>query len=88
MLKVRFESRLVQALAGIAMIVLLLVYSVGQYKAMATVWTITTNTSFYGSLIATAFLVLIYLAVGGYTGTQWVSCFQGILLTVIGWTWA
>ena len=86
MLKVRFESRLVQALAGIAMIVLLLVYSVGQYKAMATVWTITTNTSFYGSLIATAFLVLIYLAVGGYTGTQWVSCFQGILLTVIGWT--
>jgi len=86
MLKVRFESRAVQALAGLAMIVLLIVYSVGQYKAMATVWTITTNTFFQWSLIATAFLVLVYIAVGGYTGTQWVSCFQGVLLTIIGWT--
>ena len=86
MLKVRFESRMVQALAGLAMIILLIVYSVGQYKAMATVWTITTNTSFFGSLLATAILVLVYLIVGGYTGTQWVSCFQGILLTIVGWT--
>lgn len=86
MLRVRFESRAVQALAGLAMIVLLIVYAVGQCKAMATVWTITTNTSFYGSLIATAILVLVYLAVSGYTGTQWASCFQGILLTIVGWT--
>lgn len=86
MLRVRFESGAVQALAGLVMIVLLIVYSVGQYKAMATVWTITTNTPFYWSLIATAILVLVYIAVGGYTGTQWVSCFQGILLTVVGWT--
>jgi len=86
MLRVRFESRTVQALAGLAMIVLLIVYSVGQYKAMATVWTITTNTPFYGSLLATAILVLVYLSVGGYTGTQWVSCFQGVLLTIVGWT--
>jgi sodium/proline symporter len=86
MLRVRFESRAVQALAGLVMIVLLIVYSVGQYKAMATVWTITTNTPFYWSLIATAILVLVYIAVGGYTGTQWVSCFQGILLTAVGWT--
>jgi len=85
MLRVRFESRIVQALAGLAMIVLLIVYSIGQYKAMATVWTLTTNTSFQWSLIATALLVLVYIAVGGYTGTQWVSCFQGILLTLIGW---
>ena len=46
MLRVRFESRTVQALAGLAMIILLIVYSVGQYKAMATVWTITTNIPF------------------------------------------
>ncbi|NWF86687.1 hypothetical protein HXY32_02595 [Candidatus Bathyarchaeota archaeon] len=52
---------------------------------MATVWTITTNTYFQWSLIATAILVLVYIAVGGYTDTQWVSCFQGILLTIIGW---
>jgi len=86
MLRVRFESGTVQALAGLAMIVLLVVYSVGQYKAMATVWTITTNAPFYGSLLVTAILVLVYLIVGGYTGTQWVSCFQGIMLTIIGWT--
>ena len=86
LLRVRFESRTVQALAGLAMIVLLMVYSVGQYKAMGTVWTIVTGTPFYGSLLATAILVLVYLSVGGYTGTQWVSCFQGILLTVVGWT--
>jgi Na+/proline symporter len=86
MLRVRFESRTVQALAGLAMIVLLIVYSVGQYKAMATVWTITTKTPFYGSLLATAILVLVYLSVGGYTGTQWVSGFQGVLLTIVGWT--
>ena len=85
MLKVRFESRTLQAMAGIAMIILLIVYSVGQYKAMATVWTITTNTPFHWSLIITAFLVLLYVAVGGYTGTQLVSCFQGILLTSAGW---
>lgn len=86
MLRVRFESKSVQALAGLTMIVLLIVYSVGQYKAMATVWTITTNTYFQWSLIATAIFVLVYIAVGGYTGAQWVSCFQGVLLTIVGWT--
>ncbi|MEM2242505.1 MAG: sodium:solute symporter family protein [Candidatus Bathyarchaeia archaeon] len=86
MLKVRFESKMLQALAGLAMIILLIVYSVGQYKAMATVWTITTATPFHWSLIITAVLVLVYVAVGGYAGTQWVSCFQGILLTAVGWT--
>lgn len=86
MLRVRFENRTVQALAGLAMIILLIVYSVGQYKAMATVWTIATNIPFYGSLLATAILVLVYLVVGGYTGTQWASCFQGIILTIVGWT--
>ncbi|MBS7616815.1 sodium:solute symporter family protein [Candidatus Bathyarchaeota archaeon] len=86
MLKVRFESKSLQALAGLAMIILLIVYSVGQYKAMATVWTVTTGTPFEWSLILTAVLVTIYVMVGGYTGTQWVSCFQGIFLTTVGWT--
>ena len=86
MLKVRFDSKLVQALAGVTMIILLIVYSVGQYKAMAIVWAITTNTPFQWSLIATAILVLVYVAIGGYVGTQWASCFQGVLLTAIGWT--
>jgi sodium/pantothenate symporter len=86
MLKIRFEIKLVQAFAGVVMIILLIVYSVGQYKAMATVWTLTTNTPFHWSLLLTALLVFLYIAVGGYAGTQWVSCFQGILLTAVGWT--
>ncbi|MCS7124281.1 MAG: sodium:solute symporter family protein [Candidatus Bathyarchaeota archaeon] len=86
MLRVRFESKTLQALAGLSMVVLLIVYSVGQYKAMATVWTITTATPFQWSLVITAAMVLVYVAAGGYIGTQWVSCFQGILLTVAGWT--
>ena len=85
MLRIRFESRFLQALAGLAMIILLIVYSVGQYKAMATVWTVTTGTPFFWSLVASAVLTLIYLAVGGYTGTQWVSGFKGAFLTVVGW---
>ena len=85
MLRVRFESKVVQALAGLTMIVLLIVYSVGQYKAMATVWRITTGSDFYWSLLATAVLVLIYLVIGGYTGTQWVAGFQGVLLAAVGW---
>ncbi|MEM4704040.1 MAG: sodium:solute symporter family protein [Candidatus Bathyarchaeia archaeon] len=86
MLKVRFESSLVQAVAALAMIVLLIVYSVGQFKAMATVWAVATNTSFHWSLLLTAVFVILYISVGGYAGTQWVSCFQGILLTIVGWT--
>jgi len=86
MLKVRFESRLAQAVAALAMIILLIVYSVGQFKAMATVWAVATNTSFYWSLLLTAIFVFLYIGIGGYAGTQWVSCFQGILLTVVGWT--
>ncbi len=83
--RVRFNSRLVQALAGIAMIILLIVYSVGQYKAMASVWTLTTGTPWLGSLVATAILCIVYLAVGGYAGTQLSLAFQGAVFLVVGW---
>jgi len=84
-LKLRFNSKAVQSLAAIAMIVLLIVYSVGQYKAMATVWTATTGSSWMGSLIAVAILILLYIAIGGYTGTQYALFVQGVILTLVGW---
>jgi len=92
-LKVRFDSRLPQALAGLIMIVLLIAYSVGQYKAMAAVLTVAgvTGGGFSGfgaygdALFVTAVLTWIYLAVGGYAGTQLALAFQGAVFLVVGW---
>jgi Na+(H+)/acetate symporter ActP len=83
--RIRFDSRLVQALAGGAMIILLIVYSVGQYKAMASVWTLTTGTGWLGSLVLTAILCAVYIVVGGYAGTQVSLALQGGIFMVIGW---
>ncbi|MEM3621310.1 MAG: hypothetical protein QXU33_01805, partial [Candidatus Methanomethyliaceae archaeon] len=54
--RIRFNSRLLQALAGLTMMILLIVYSVGQYKAMASVWRLTTGTDWLWSLALTAVL--------------------------------
>jgi len=83
--KIRFDSRLVQALCGVTMIILLIVYSVGQYKAMATVWKLTTGTDWLWSLVITAALCAVYLAVGGYAGTQFSLALQGGIFMVVGW---
>jgi|GEM_PF-107978 len=83
--RIRFDSRLVQALVGGAMIILLIVYSVGQYKAMASVWTLTTGTSWLGSLVLAAILCAVYIIVGGYAGTQVSLALQGGIFMVIGW---
>jgi len=84
-LRVRFESRVAQSLAAIAMIILLIVYSVGQFKAMATVWMATTGSPWLWSVLAAAILVFVYMAVGGYAGTQYALFFQGVLLTITSW---
>lgn len=84
-LRVRFDSRACQAWASIIMIVLLIVYSVGQFKAMTTVWRCYVGVGWVESTVAVAILVFIYMAVGGYAGTQWALGFQGITLTAIAW---
>jgi Na+/proline symporter len=83
--KVRFDSKLLQVLTGITMILLLIVYSVGQYKAMASVWRLTTGSDWLLSLTFTAILCGIYLALGGYTGTQFSLALQGLIFMIIGW---
>jgi Na+/proline symporter len=81
----RFDSKVAQSLAGVAMILLLIVYSVIQFKAMATVWSATTGTPWLGSVLVTAILVFVYIAVGGYAGTHYALFFQGVVLTVASW---
>jgi sodium/pantothenate symporter len=67
------------------MIILLIVYSVGQFKAMGAVWSLTTGTDWLWSGIITAALCAVYLAIGGYTGTQFSLAIQGGIFVVIGW---
>ncbi len=83
--RIRFDSRAIQALAGVTMSILLIVYSVGQYKAMASVWRLTTGTDWLWSLVITASLCAIYIAVGGYAGTQLSVALQGAIFMVVGW---
>jgi Na+/proline symporter len=82
--RIRFDSRLVQGLAGVTMALLLLVYSIGQFKAMASVWKLTTGTDWLISLVITAALCATYIAIGGYSGTNISLALQGAILTVVG----
>jgi Na+/proline symporter len=82
--KIRFDSRLVQGLAGVTMALLLLVYCIGQFKAMASVWKLTTGTDWLMSLVITAVLCATYIAIGGYSGTNVSVALQGVILTVVG----
>lgn len=84
--RIRFDSRLVQGLAGMTMVLLLLVYSIGSFKAMASVWKLTTGTDWLVSLVITAVLCAVYIAVGGYAGTNVSLALQGAILVVVGIT--
>lgn len=76
-----YNSKLVAAVASAVYIVLLLVYSVGQYKAAATVWHVVTGTPWEASIIIGALVMIAYMVLGGYTGTQWALAIQGIIMT-------
>ncbi|MHC1627586.1 MAG: sodium:solute symporter family transporter, partial [Candidatus Nezhaarchaeales archaeon] len=76
-----YNSRLVAAVASIVYIVLLVVYAVGQYKAAATVWHVVTGTPWELSIIIGALVMVIYMVLGGFTGTQWALAVQGIIMT-------
>lgn len=77
-----YDSKTVAALASIIYIILLIVYSVGQYKAAATAWHIVTGTSWELSILISAIIMAIYMAVGGYTGTQWALAIQAIFIFI------
>ncbi|MCS7139517.1 MAG: hypothetical protein N3F04_00190 [Candidatus Nezhaarchaeota archaeon] len=76
-----YNSKLVAAVASIVYIVLLVVYSVGQYKAAATVWSVVTGTPWELSVIISALIMVLYMVLGGFTGTQWALAIQGVIMT-------
>ncbi len=80
--QVRYDSKAASTLAALAMAFLLFGYSVGQLKAAGTLWYAVTGLSPLWCLLLAVFVVLIYLVIGGYTGTQWAMAFQGIVLGV------
>lgn len=77
-----YESKLVAATASIVYIALLLVYSVGQYKAAATAWHVITGTPWELSVVIGASVTIAYMILGGYTGTQWALAVQGLFMTI------
>ncbi len=79
-LRVRFNSKAVQVTAGLVMIVLMLIYSIGQLKAAATCWYAVTGLSPFLCLSLSIVVVIIYMLIGGYTGTQWAMGIQGFLV--------
>ncbi len=81
-LGIRFESKVVQSLSALIMIFFMTLYSVGQFKAGATIWYAITGLPAIWCLLFAGIIVFIYMAVGGYTGTQFSLALQGALLGI------
>ena len=79
-LGIRFDSKAVQITAGVVMILLMFIYSIGQRKAAATCWYAVTGFSPFICLLFSVVVVVIYMVIGGYTGTQWAMGIQGFLI--------
>jgi len=79
-LGIRFNSKTVQITAGIVMIVLMFIYSIGQLKAAAACWYAITGFSPFICLLLSIIVVIVYMVIGGYTGTQWAMGIQGFLI--------
>jgi len=77
-----YNSKLVAAMASAIYIALLLVYSVGQYKAAATAWHVITGTPWELSIVIGALVTIAYMVLGGYTGTQWALAIQGLFMSI------
>ncbi|MCM8807852.1 MAG: hypothetical protein ABIM58_05115 [candidate division WOR-3 bacterium] len=85
-LGVRFDSKVVQSLSALVMIFFMILYSVGQFKAGATLWYAITGLPPLWCLLFAGIIVFIYMIVGGYTGTQYSLAFQGIILGIACFT--
>ncbi|MDI9619371.1 MAG: hypothetical protein QFX33_00900 [Candidatus Nezhaarchaeota archaeon] len=75
-----YDSRLVGAVASVVYTLLMLVYSVGQYKAAATAWHVVTGSPWTLSIVMSAVIMIAYMIMGGYRGTQWTLSIQAVLM--------
>lgn len=80
--RVRYDSKVASTFVAAAMAGLMFAYSVGQLKAAGTLWYAVTGLSPLWCLLLAIIVVLVYLIIGGYTGTQWAMGLQGIVLGV------
>lgn len=80
----RFESKALQTLVAISMLFFLFIYSVGQLKAAGAVWYAVTGLPPFWCLLISVIIAWLFLALGGYTGTQWFIAVKGAFLGIVG----
>lgn len=80
----RFESKALQTLVAVSMLFFLFIYSVGQLKAAGAVWYAVTGLAPFWCLLISVIIAWIFLALGGYTGTQWFIAVKGAFLGFVG----
>jgi sodium/proline symporter len=80
----RFDSKLLQTVISIVMLVFLFMYSIGQLKAAGGVWYVATGWSPLACLLVAVLVTWVYMALGGYTSSQWAMGFQGAVIGAVG----
>ncbi len=80
----RFESKGLQTIVAISMLIFLFLYSVGQLKAGATVWFAMTGLSPLWCLLLSVFISWLYMVLGGYIGNQYAMALQGLVFGIVG----
>ena len=80
----RFESKGLQTLVAASMLFFLFMYSVGQLKAAGGVWFAVTGLPPFWCLLICIVIAWIFLAIGGYTGTQWFIAIKGAFIGFVG----
>lgn len=80
----RFESKGLQTVVALSMLVFLFLYSVGQLKAGATVWFAMTGLSPLWCLLLSVFIAWLYMVLGGYVGNQYAMALQGFVFGIVG----
>lgn len=80
----RFNSKLVQTVISLTVLVYLFMYSVGQLKAAGGTWYAVTGWHHGICLLIAVIVTFLYMFLGGYTSTQWSLAFQGAFLGLVG----
>jgi SSS family transporter len=79
----RFESpRLVRGVSGLAVVIISLIYLVGQYTAIGITLQRILGVSYPVGLLIGAILVTIYVFLGGLYAVSWTTLLQGSILVV------
>lgn len=80
----RFDSKLVQTVISIVLLIFLFMYSIGQLKAAGGVWYVATGWNPLACLLVAVLVTWLYMMLGGYTSTQWALGFQGAVIGAVG----